>query len=471
MVDPMVYTPEPTLERFHGSDAFVRCVMGPVRSSKSTGMCMEIMRRAQEQAKGKNGKRMTRWLVGRSTYRELEDTTVKTWMAWFGPHGVLNKQTMTYKYINGDVDMEILFRAFERVEDAEKLLSLDLTGAWLNEAVQIPKGVVDKLLDRVGQYPAAIDGGCTWYGLMMDANPPDDDHWWHHLSEIDKPIGWEFFKQPGALVEVGGEFKPNPMAENIGNLNEGIDYYLRRIAGKSRDHIRVYYCGQYGFVRSGKPIIPEYVDAVHFSDAVDVVPGVPIYVGIDFGLTPAAVFGQRFSNGRWQWFDELVTEDMGAVRFAEALSSKIKREYQGYQFDFYGDPAGEQRAQTDERTPFMILNANGIPAKPAPTNDFTLRREAIAVPLSRLIDGKPGLMIGPKCVVTRKGLAGAYGYKRIQVAGDERFEDKPIKNKYSHPVEASGYMMIGAGEGNNIINLKQNNKPRLTAGELMRRYG
>lgn len=88
---------------------------------------------------------------------------------------------------------------------------------------------------------------------------------------------------------------------------------------------------------------------------------------------------------------------------------------------------------------------------PAQTNDFTIRREAIAHPLGRLIDGQPGLLVSPACVVGRKGLNGGYCYKRLKVAGDDRYHDKPDKNKYSHTVEAGGYCNMGMGEGVSLI--------------------
>ncbi len=114
-------------------------------------------------------------------------------------------------------------------------------------------------------------------------------------------------------------------------------------------------------------------------------------------------------------------------------------------------PAGDDRAQTDETTPFQILQSREIPAQPAPSNDPILRREAVAMALTRMVDGKPGLLISPKCKITRKGMAGGYAYKRVQVAGDERYHDKPNKNRYSHPCEAGQYMMLGAGEGRSVI--------------------
>ena len=45
----------------------------------------------------------------------------------------------------------------------------------------------------------------------------------------------------------------------------------------------------------------------------------PIQVGVDFGLTPAAIFGQRLKNGRWVILHELVTFDMGLERFGTML--------------------------------------------------------------------------------------------------------------------------------------------------------
>ena len=142
---------------------------------------------------------------------------------------------------------------------------------------------------------------------------------------------------------------------------------------------------------------------------------------------------------------------MGTVRFGEILGIKLRNEYAGFDTEIYGDPSGDSRAQTDETTPFSILQTQKILAKPAPSNDYTLRREAVAVPLSRLIDGEPGLIISPKCKVTRKGMAGGYCYRRVQVVGDERFHDKPDKNRFSHPCEAGQYLMLGAGEGRTLI--------------------
>lgn len=450
------YKASPTLKRFHRSQAFYRGVRGPVGSGKSTGMCFELFRRGREQAPGRGGLRRTRFAVIRNTYRELEDTTIKTWSDWFDSDifGRVNGNTMSHTLEFGDVQMEVMFRALDKPKDVKKLLSLELTGAWVNEAKEVQRGIIDTLGDRVGRYPATKDGGCTWSGVIMDTNSPDDDHWWFDLAETNRPDPrfFQFFTQPGGLLEIDGRFIPNLAAENIENLPR--DYYATRMHGKRPGHIRIYYCNQYGFVVDGRPVYPEYVDATHCTtELLQPVPGVPLRIGIDFGLTPAAVIGQRLVNGRWIWIDEVVTEHMGIKRFGVLLKRHLQEHYREFLGNLvvHGDPAGTAESQTDEETCFALLNAAGIPAVPAPSNDPVIRREAVVEPLCRNIDGKPGLLVSPRLKVTRKGMAGGYCYKRLQVVGDERFHDKPDKNRFSHPCEAGQYMMLGAGEGNEIV--------------------
>jgi len=156
---------------------------------------------------------------------------------------------------------------------------------------------------------------------------------------------------------------------------------------------------------------------------------------------------------RWIWIDELVTEDMGATKFAELLGWKLRSEYQGFEMQIRGDPAGMQRSQVDERTPFAVMQAHGINAIPCETNDWLIRRDAVANPMKRLIDGKPGFLISPKCKIARKGLAGGYCLRRLQVAGMDRYVDKPDKSRYSHVVEAGQYAMVGAGEGHVVVGM------------------
>ena len=202
--------------------------MGPVGSSKSSACCMEVFTRACEQ-KAFLGVRRSRWAVIRNTYPELKSTTIKTWMEWFGFAQMRYDSPIT-SLINlplpdgTKVELEVMFFPMDRPEEIGKLKSLELTGAWINEVGEMPKAVLDMCTQRVGRFPAVRFGGPSWTGVVMDTNPPDDDHFYYRMAEKEHPKDWAFFRQPGGLLEMGGELKANPLAENIENLPGGHEY-------------------------------------------------------------------------------------------------------------------------------------------------------------------------------------------------------------------------------------------------------
>lgn len=441
--------PGPICDSFMASDAFVRGIRGPIGSGKSTACCAEIIKRACQQAKAPDGKRYSRWAVIRNTYPELKTTTIKTWHGLVPPEvGRWVDQGPPTHYVRfADVELEVLFIALDSQTDVRKLLSLELTGAWINEAREVPKAVLDGLTGRVGRYPRMDVGGPSWTGVIMDTNPPDTEHWWYKLAEEQQPKEFEFFAQPSGLSE---------QAENRNNLPA--NYYERAVLGKSEDWIRIYVRGEYGFIMDGRPVYPEYSDLVHCAkQPIEPFAG-EAFVGIDFGLTPAATFHQRDAKGRIATFHELVSEDMGITRFAKLLVPEIAR-YPQCSWRIVGDPAGQQRAQTDEQTIYQVLRANGVSAFPARTNDFNLRRDAVGNALSRLVDGSPGYTISPSCGRLRKAYAGGYCFKRIQVAGD-RFKEVPDKDMHSHVAESAQYALLEMGENPRAI---QTGAPPITA--------
>lgn len=447
-MEQISYTPAgPVVEAFHQSNAFVRGLLGPVGSSKSSASCIELFDRACNQAPDQKIRR-SRWAVLRNTYPELKSTTIKTWLEWF-PHTVMKWDApisgrVTGKLPDGtSLEMEVYFLALERPEDVGKLKSLELTGAWMNEAGEMAKGVFDMLTQRVGRYPSKKRGGPTWSGVIMDTNPPDDDHWYYKLAEEQKYEGFEFFKQPGGLHKVLDKWVPNPAAENIENLPNGHNYYLRQVAGKTEEWIKVFLGGGYGAVFDGKRVFPEYNDDIHCRE-IEVMQGLPLLIGLDYGLTPAAAICQITPRGQFRILDECVAEDMGIYQFArDILKPHLAMHYPKFQIIAIGDPAGNRRSDSDEKTCFQILAEEMIPAVPAITNEPVARREALAKPMLRMIDGNPGFLVSPKAKTIRKGLNGGYHYKRVQVGG-ERYRDVPEKNKYSHPVEAGEYAALHA---------------------------
>ena len=466
------------LKSFMKDSTFFRGIRGPVGSGKSVGCCVEVFRRALEQKKGADGLRKSRWAIIRNTNPQLRTTTIKTWLDWF-PESDWGRFHWSVPYTHhikkGEIDLEVIFLALDRPEDVKKLLSLELTGIWINEAREIPKSIIDACTMRVGRYPSMRDGGPSWSGVIADTNAPEEDHWWpimagevpvpDHIPReqakmLVKPDNWSFFTQPCGMLETKDEegeiqdYKENPKAENQKNILG--NYYSNLIRGKTKSWIDVYVMNRLGHIQDGKPVYPMFAGEVHIAkEEIPVAANTPVYVGIDFGLTPAAVLAQKV-RGRWFVQSEIVAIDMGIVRFAEVLRQELATRFSAAsEVIIYGDPAGDFRAQTDESTPFHILRGAGLRAYPAPSNSVDLRLESVSSQLTKMVEGKPALLIDRRCPQLIKGFEGGYAYKRMEVSG-ERYADKPDKNMFSHVHDAAQYLFLGAGEGRALMN---NQKP------------
>jgi hypothetical protein len=65
--------------------------------------------------------------------------------------------------------------------------------------------------------------------------------------------------------------------------------------------------------------------------------------------------------------------------------------------------------------------------------------------------GEPAFILGPNAKLARKALAGGYKYKRMQVSGEARFQERPDKNRYSHIADAIQYLVLGAVGGDKVV--------------------
>lgn len=451
------------LAEYMASRDRVTFIMGPIGSGKTYGSCQRLFNQMCEQAPNSSGYRKSRWIAVRNTYPDLKGTTIKDWRELYDSDEVkLGKFNMDFPpthYLDFDLEdgtrviAELVFLALDRPDSVRKLRGTQVTGFWLNEVKELSKAVVDMCDGRHGRYP----DNCSWHGMIGDTNAPDTDHWYYKLAEEVKPDGWKFLKQPGGVIEcvTGGiqnrriEWKENPNAENLNNLPDG--YYIRQVQGKGDDWIRVNLANKYGNVSTGKPIYQGlWDDFRHVSKyPLAAFPRVPkILIGMDFGRTPAAVFGQLMPNGRLRVFKELIATGMGIRSFMDQMVMPfIKKELKAFKlsdFEVYGDPAGRAKSGNDENSPLGILNDEyKLMAFPTATNDPVRRWEAVNTFLTASIDGKPAFELSPECTVLRKGFNGGYQFRRLNVGG-EKYADKADKNDFSHIADAMQYMAQGA---------------------------
>lgn len=441
----------PTAQKFHECDDFVRAVIGPFGSGKSVMGLMELLLRGLNQAPGPDGVRRSRAAVIRNTFPELKSTTIQTYNQWFSSVSKVvysSPITATLEIPNiGDgtgLHQLIYFLPLDDESSVQKLMSLELTYGFLDEVVFIPERVLEVLTGRVGRYPGMKDGGPTWYGVWATTNPCPVDHWFFKLFEEKKPDGFKLFHQPPGLLwkvdEKGnGTWETNPKAENIKFLPEG--YYKKQSIGKDEDYIKTYLCGEYGELRSGKPVYPMYKDDVHTAKE-EILPSkeLTITIGVDIGIHGnAAVFTQLLPTGQLIVFDELLEEELSVTEFVQnVLKPHIYAKYFNYNFRIVTDPAAKARSQSDKRSALDIFLEEKLPAEIAKTNEFMARREAVVYFLTK----QDGFLLDTKCSYLRRGFISKYRYETLKGRSDGKVKEKPEKNIFSHNADALQYAAL-----------------------------
>ena len=441
------------MRTFHeNADIRNRVLIGPLASGKTQACIFEALHCIDTQTPDPHGVRRSRWVAARNTYVDLKTTTIKDWRAITDriPGSSFNNgppPTWSCDYYQPDgtrVVAEVLFIAFDIETDAKKARGMQLTGVWYNEMKELHKANVDMLQGRVTRYPPKAEVPGAKFHIIGDSNAPDRDHWLAKLALEIKPPGWFFGIQPGGVLLEGGRWVGNPSAENKQNLRD--DYYTALAQGKKESWVRCNLGNEFVFHADGRAVHPDFNETLHVEDCA-ATPGLPIEVGIDFGRTPAAVVMQKQMDGSWELYHEIVTVNTGAKGFGEILRDFMNTEYPTFVVNFTGDPAGDDMAQTRDESPLDMLLLSDIICAPAPTNDFETRITALDEQLTKLINGRPALRVHSRCTTFIRGMAGAYQFKRVAVAGADRFKDSPDKGPESHVVEACHYALLGAGAG------------------------
>jgi hypothetical protein len=437
------YTPPTSVRGFLTSEPFISLIVGPVGSTKTTAGIMKIAYHAKQMAKCRDGVRRSRAIWVRNTREQLRDTSIPDVLRWFpdGQAGAYLKSEYKFILKFDDVECEILFRGLDDSNDVRRLLSLQASFGILDEFREINPDIFNALQGRLGRYPSKLDNnvGCVTDDGRSNAhiwgmtNPPDMDTFWErYLSE--PPANAECFFQPSGLSQEADwiEFLPDGYYENLAE-------------GKSEDWVDVYINAKFGKSLSGQPVFRAFDRDMHVADrALNYIKlsTNPLIIGMDFGLTPACTISQIDPMGRFLTYACLTSDGMGTLRFCrEKLKPLLANRFPGMPVLVIGDPAGQQRAQTDERSVFDILKSEGFRVVAAKTNSVVARLSAVDKLLTRVVDGKPAMLIDPECRDLINALRGGYRYK-VKSSGD--VEDKPEKNKYSHIADAFQYACLHA---------------------------
>lgn len=454
------YNPTPSVAPFLASDKFINLIVGPIGSTKTTAGLMKIVYHSKRMAPCIDGVRRSRAVWIRNTREQLQDTSIPDFLKWFpdGQYGVFMKTGLKFLLKFSDVECEVLFRGLDDTNDVRRLLSLQASFAILDEFREIHQDIFEALQGRLGRYPDGMlvphrpewgvdskgnpvqgcvtDDGAPNAHLWGMTNPPDMDTFWERFLS-DPPENAAVFFQSSGLSEEADWVKFLPS-----------DYYENLAEGKNEDWIDVYIHAKFGKSLSGQPVFRSFKLDFHVAKGPlkPIRMGeYPLLIGADFGLTPACTLNQLDPKGRLLTFADLTSEGMGTLRFIrEKLKPLLANRFPGMAYLVVGDPAGVQRAQTDERSVFDIYKAEGFRIVPARTNTLTARIASVDNWLTRQVDGGPAHLIDPSCKAIINALRGGYRYK-INTKGEP--DEKPEKNMHSHVADAHQYVCLHADVG------------------------
>lgn len=446
--------PGPVAEAFMASTAPVQAILGPQGSGKTGANLMKhVFNACAQRQSTHDGKRKYRVCVVRDTYRQLWQSTIRSWHSWIpkeagtwtgekdGPATHVIRFRLADKSL---VELTVDFVAIGEHKVEDVLRGYEVTGFYLNEADLLHEEVFTYAKGRAGRFPTMREGGPSWFGVTLDFNAPDTDSWIYERFFGDRPAGFEVFVQPSGM---------SPQAENIKNLPPG--YYETQAIGQPEWWINRMIHAKFGASRAGKPVYPEFNDRRHMALAPIVfVAALPLRIGLDAGGHPAGAIFQHMPNGQWRWLYELCGEQgTGPRRFSDDLNRLLKDECPGIKrdrVDTYADPSaayGADKKAGEDNWIEIVEKGTGLRIRAAPTNKETPRLEALRRPLVATIDGtEPGLIVSPKCRTVRKGFNSGYRYRLMNIPGERRYSAEPEKNEFSHPLEAGQYALLG-GDG------------------------
>jgi hypothetical protein len=468
-MDQLNYVAPPTIAKMMASNSFGRLIAGPIGSGKTTGVIIEMLRRAMEQAPAPDGIRYTRFALCRQTLMQLKATVLKDCDQWLTRLGRWKVSESTYHLQFNDVVSEWVFLPLEDAEDKARLLSMQLTGAFLSECIEMNIDILGHVQGRIGRYPSAARGVPSWFGIIADTNMPVEmSPWWEFIERVkaDEVPTWQFFKQPSGMdiptydrdgYQTGGAENLNWLLQNAesiqldvdspGRIAQGRKYYENIIAtyGSDHDYVNRYVYANYGNDPSGAAVFKESFRAdFHVVEDTFVIPGYPLYIGQDFGRNPWSLICQVDHMGRLLVHEEVKADNIGLEKhvWQNLRPRLLQGKYQGLKIAVVGDPAGVAKGSVAEESCFDALKRLGFAAIPGPTNDIEPRIRAVEALFARQTNGGPTLVISKQgCPAVCRALGGGYRYKRNKEGVLQTL--KPDKNDpqgYSHVMDALQYV-------------------------------
>lgn len=267
------YSPEPTSEQFHRSNAKYLGLCSAVGQGKTTSVLIQHWFNACQQNIHPQTKiRESIVMVARSTYPELKSIVAREIKHWFqpiithesydNPHSIVIECQDPDPYhakMGVTIRLEFILLALDEATAEDKVKSFNVSWGWLNEADTVSKKAFDAMQQRCDRTPPPIDEpnphydpnfpdgfdtmlasrytveeqkehfinpkfirtwpGNAYGGIVMEWNPCSTEHWVYQMMEV------EGFVDPITRQKISKVFHiPPPLKRKEGDHPGGYFY-------------------------------------------------------------------------------------------------------------------------------------------------------------------------------------------------------------------------------------------------------
>ena len=407
-----VYEPLPKQLEFHSSGAPFKAYVGGVGSGKTKALCWEAILLSVEFS-GNLG------LIGRKTYTELRDSTMKQFfeecpeeiMMGGSIEKAFSKSELRLTFVNGS---EIIFRSLDEID---KIKSLNLGFFAIDEGTETDEDMFKMLMSRLRR-----DNIPHRYGFLS-SNPNGKDWVWRRFVSKTTSDGIPYserIKKDWKLVHA-------PTTENI-YLPEG--YVSNLMDGYDDDWVQRYVYGEFNTFEG--MVFKEFDRTVHVIQPFELKSHWPIFLGVDFGYNNpfATIFAAEDEHQNLYVFDEVYEREMLVDQQAALIREKLKGKVMS---SGVADPSEPQMIQE--------LGERGIYLAPA-NNNVMAGIDRVKKMLRHSENRKPKLFIFSNC--------------QHLIFEMENYRWQPVKSGYSarevpvkvndHLCDATRYLIMGRPE-------------------------
>ena len=369
-----------------------------------------------------------RGLVGAQTYTLVRDTTLQTYLEHLDnmgfQEGIDYEWSSTLQKLVFRNTSEVLFRHFD---EPNKLKSLNLGFAEIEEMSDIPYETFKMLLGRMRQQPKKEWQNFT-YRIFGHTNPETQKGWVYKTFAENPAPNYRLITAP--------------TTQNI-YLPKGFCDELKKIYDEQ--YYNIFVLAQNGEYNKGlviKDFTEENIREINYQNELD------LHICCDFNVDPMCWVLAHKTDEKVFYFDEIVLENTTTAKACEEFC----RRYPAHKGAIIvnGDASGDNRSCTSEYTNYVIIKKKlqqyGYDAdiKIKAFNPPIKNRIAAFNAKIRNAEGEICLYVDKKC---EKLLYNIYNLKykegssRIDIPAYTQIKQNKELKFLSHPIDAASYLV------------------------------